>query len=261
MADLASSLKATGLLQPVTVRPTRGPAGRGTGSTAAFADTAPAPRFELLVGERRYRAASELGWTHIPAVVKDVDDQTALTLALVENLQRSDLNPIEEAEGYARLLNDFSMTQQQVADVVGKDRSTVANMVRLLTLPPPVRVMLRERQLSLGHARALLALNSEREIVAAAREVVARGLTVRDVEEISREKKAPLKRHGRATKASHRLDSHAKQIQDKLRRYLQTDVRLTLTGRDRGQLSVSSIPTTTSSACSSSSWAGMGETL
>jgi ParB family transcriptional regulator, chromosome partitioning protein len=98
--------------------------------------------------------------------------------------------------------------------------------------------MLRERQLSLGHARALLALNSEREIVAAAREVVARGLTVRDVEEISREKRAPVKRHSHATKASHKLDSHAKQIQDKLRRYLQTDVRLTLTGRDRGQLSI-----------------------
>ena len=239
LAELASSLKATGLLQPVTVRPARwqrladvsSPSG---GSPAASPIS---PRYELLAGERRYRAATELGWTHIPAIVKEVDDQMALTLALVENLQRSDLNPIEEAEGYSKLLNDFSMTQQQVADVVGKDRSTVANMVRLLSLPAAVRALLRDGQLSLGHARALLALNSEHEIVAAAREAVARGLTVRDVEEISRHS-APSKRHKRATKASKRLDSHAREIEDKLRRYLQTDVRLSLTGRDRGQLSI-----------------------
>lgn len=239
IAELASSLKASGLLQPVMVRPARGQPSRGTALKIPPSSGAGGHHlFELLAGERRLRAASELGWTHIPAVVRDVDDQTALTLALVENLQRSDLNPIEEAEGYAHLIRDFSLTQQRVAEMVGKDRSTVANMLRLLNLPESVRSLLRDGQLSLGHARALLALTSEREIVAAAREVVARGLTVRDVEGLGRANKPPSKKHQRASKAPNELDAHAKQIEDKLRRYLQTDVRLSLTARDRGQVSI-----------------------
>src|SRR5438067_2257824 len=111
LADLEASLKNNGLLQPITVRPA---AGGG---------------YELIAGERRYRAATRLGWTEIPALVKEIDDQTLLTLALVENLQRADLNPIEEAEGYQRLIADFELTQQQVADAVGKDRSTITNML------------------------------------------------------------------------------------------------------------------------------------
>src|SRR5690606_11501637 len=113
-------------------------------------------------GERRYRAAARLGWTEIPALVKTVNDQDALSLALVENLQRSDLDPIEEAEGYQRLQNEFSATQQQVADAVGKDRSTVANALRLLQLPVSVRRQLQDGQITTGHARALLGLTSER---------------------------------------------------------------------------------------------------
>lgn len=239
IAELASSLKASGLLQPVTVRPARPQPSRGSGiDIPPLTGAGGHQRFELLAGERRFRAASDLGWTHISAVIRDVDDQTALTLALVENLQRSDLNPIEEAEGYAQLIRDFSLTQQRVAEMVGKDRSTVANMLRLLHLPESVRALLRDGQLSLGHARALLALTSEREIVAAAREVVARGLTVRDVEGLGRANKAPSKKQQRATKAPRELDTHAKRIEDKLRRYLQTDVRLSLTARDRGQVSI-----------------------
>ncbi|HEX8025218.1 MAG TPA: ParB/RepB/Spo0J family partition protein [Candidatus Limnocylindrales bacterium] len=118
LADLESSLRASGLLQPITVRS----AADGTG-------------YELIAGERRLRAATRLGWPDIPAVIKDIDDRTLLTLALVENLQRSDLNPIEEAEGYQRLIEEFSLTQQQVAEVIGKDRSTVANLLRILQLP------------------------------------------------------------------------------------------------------------------------------
>ena len=232
LAELASSLKASGLLQPVTVRSVRstgsdGESGRGDGA-----------RFELLAGERRYRAALGLGWVDIPAVVRDVDDRTALTLALVENLQRADLNPIEEADGYASLIRDFTLTQQQVADAVGKERSTVANMLRLLNLPSAVRTMLRDGQLSLGHARALLALNTEREIVAAAHETVARGLTVRDVEGLGRQQNGAPKRHKRATKAAQRLDSHGREMEDRLRRHLQTDVTLAVTSHQRGQISI-----------------------
>jgi ParB family transcriptional regulator, chromosome partitioning protein len=232
LAELASSLKASGLLQPVTVRAARA---AGADGASVRADGA---KFELLAGERRYRAALSLGWADIPAVVRDVDDRTALTLALVENLQRADLNPIEEADGYARLIRDFSLTQQQVAEAVGKDRSTVANTLRLLNLPSAVRTMLRDGQLSLGHARALLALSTEREIVAAAHETVARGLTVRDVEGLGRQHNGSPKRHKRATKATQRLDSHERALEDRLRRHLQTDVTLSVAAHQRGQISI-----------------------
>lgn len=229
--SLAASLKASGLLQPIVVRLAKsvGPA------------TAPAtkrPRYELLAGERRLRAATHLGWPDIPAIVKEADDRTALTLALVENLQRSDLNPIEEAEGYAQLVQSFALTQQEVAEAVGKDRSTIANTLRLLNLPPAVRAMVRDGQLSVGHARALLALESAQDVLAVARDAVSRSLTVRELEGITHDSQAPVKRRKRATKAGRRLDSHGKEIEDRLRRYFQTDVRLSLTARDRGQLSI-----------------------
>jgi ParB family chromosome partitioning protein len=195
-------------------------------------------RFELLAGERRLRAATDLGWTEIPAIIRDVDDRTALTLALIENLQRSDLNAIEEAEGYSRLVREFSLTQQEVSEVVGKDRSTVANMLRLLTLPAGVQDQVRGGALTVGHARALLSFGSEREILAAAAAVVSRGLTVRELEDLSRDTSAPPKRRSRSTKAAKRLDAHGKEVEDRLRRFLQTDVRLSLSARDRGQVSI-----------------------
>ncbi len=241
LAELAASLKASGLLQPVTVRRTRlADVETTVGSPgAAVAGSIRRPeRYELLAGERRLRAAVHLGWTEIPAVIRDVDDQTALTLALVENLQRSDLNPIEEAEGYAQLIRQFSLTQQQVAEAVGKERSTVANLLRLLGLPQAVRAMVRDGKLTLGHARALLALGSEREILAAAQDATSEGFTVRQVEEIGRKKKKPAKRHKRATDASHNGNSHTRPIQDQLRRRLQTDVTLTLSGQEQGQISI-----------------------
>jgi ParB family chromosome partitioning protein len=229
LADLANSLKASGLLQPITVRPVR----RNT-----LRDTMDGVRYELLAGERRYRAAISLGWTEIPAVVREADDRTALTLALVENLQRSDLNPIDEAEGYARLIHDFSLTQQQVAEAVGKERSTVANILRLLNLPASVRAMLRDGHLSLGHARALLALTSEREIVAAAQAVVSRGLTVRDVEDIGKAKNRTPKRHKRASKPPLKPKTHAREIVDRLQKHLQTDVNLAVSDENKGQITI-----------------------
>src|SRR5215469_4603222 len=199
LAELAASLKASGLLQPIAVRPLRD--GARPGATG---------RFELLAGERRLRAATHLGWSEIPAIVREVDDRTALTLALVENLQRSDLNPIEEAEGYAQLAQSFALTQQDIAEAVGKDRSTIANTLRLLNLPTPVRSMIRDGQLSVGHGRALLALGPGTDLTSLAREIITRGLTVREVEALSEDTSVPVKRHKRATKASKRLDAHGK---------------------------------------------------
>src|ERR671915_634654 len=181
LSELEASLRLNGLLQPITVRK--------LGSDS----------YELIVGERRLRAATKIGWTDIPAIVKDgheVDERTLLTLALVENLQRADLNPLEEAQGYKRLTDEFGLTQQQVADAVGKDRSTVANFLRVLSLPAPVRQMLNQGLLTLGHARALLALLDDRRMLDLANEVVAKQLSVREVERRVREANEPTRAPG-----------------------------------------------------------------
>lgn len=220
LADLEASLKASGLLQPITVRP----AGGG---------------YELIAGERRFRAASRLGWTEIPAIVRQFDDRTLLTLALVENLQRADLNPVEEAEGYQRLIQEFQLTQQQVADAVGKDRSTVANLLRVLALPAAVRQLLQQGHITLGHARALLALGTERSIVETAQEIVAKGLTVRDVERRARETPAAApKRPGTAPADQATQPAEVRRLQDSIRRRFQTDVQIALAGRDKGAIRI-----------------------
>jgi ParB family chromosome partitioning protein len=221
LADLETSLKTSGLLQPITVRPA--PDGKG---------------YELIAGERRLRAAARLQWKEIPALVRAIDERTLLTLALVENLQRADLNPVEEAEGYQRLIDEFELTQQEVADVVGKDRSTVANMLRLLQLPASVRRMLQEAQLTIGHARALLALGNERSITDLAREIVAKGLTVRDVERRAREMSG-AKAPPRATPYADPRAPEARRIEEQLRRRLQTDVEITLSAKNKGAIRIS----------------------
>ncbi|MEP7064846.1 MAG: ParB/RepB/Spo0J family partition protein [Gemmatimonadota bacterium] len=225
LAELEASLRTNGLLQAITVRP----ASSGHG-------------YELIAGERRLRAATRLGWKEITAVIKALDDRALLTLALVENLQRADLNPIEEGEGYQRLVTDFSLTQQEVADSVGKDRSTVANMLRLLNLPNAVRSMVRDGQLTVGHARALLAISNERALLDLARETVAKGLTVRDVEQRARET-APTSptRTARQQKTGERasgLNPELKRLQDELRRHLQTDVTITVGDQERGKIEI-----------------------
>jgi len=223
LADLEASLRVNGLIQPVTVRP----AAAGTG-------------YELIAGERRFRAAQRLNWTEIPAIVRDVSDKELLTLALVENLQRTDLNPIEEAEGYQQLMTSYSLTQQETADIVGKDRSTVANMLRLLGLPASVRRQVREGALSLGHARALLALGDDIRIADLAKIVIAEGLSVRAVEQRVRETTGG--RTGTRKSAAPTTDTRpaeARHIEEQLRRKFQTDVKLTLSGKAQGQISLS----------------------
>jgi len=224
LADLEASLRVSGLLQPVTVRPAR--AGGG---------------FELIAGERRFRASQRLGWTEIPAIVREVDDKTLLSLAMVENLQRADLNPIEEAEGYQQLISDFDLTQQEVAEIVGKDRSTVANMLRLLALPASVRRLVWDGQITIGHARALLGAGSETAMADLARAIVSEGLSVREVERRVREgnpSKATRVKGARGTTTGDTRSAEVKRIEDTLRRRLGTDVKIAQSGATKGEIRI-----------------------
>lgn len=220
LEELKSSIKSVGLMQPVVVR--AAPAGAGG--------------YELIAGERRLRACQDLGWEKIPAVQRDVDDRTVLTLALIENLQRDDLSPVDEARGYERLMAEFFLTQQDIADAVGRDRSTVANALRLLKLPDAVLQMLHDGHLSVGHARALLALEDTRTVTQLAREAVAQGWSVREIEDRVRGDRAP-ERRPRLRKGAAPAPE-VRRIEDVLRRHLGTDVRVSLRAKGKGQLHV-----------------------
>ncbi len=218
LEELVSSIKQAGLLQPVVVR-------RANGG------------YELIAGERRLRACQQLGWERIPAVQRDADDRTLLTLALIENLQRDDLSPVDEARGYERLIAEFKLAQQDVADAVGRDRSTVANALRLLKLPEVVLQMLHEGQLSVGHGRALLGLEDQRIVTNLAREAVAQDLSVREVEDRVRGGRAPERRP--RMKRGMGAAPEVRRVEDALRRRLGTDVRVTLRAKGKGQIHLS----------------------
>jgi ParB family transcriptional regulator, chromosome partitioning protein len=225
MVELTASIEASGLLQPVIVRPRNG-------------------KFELIAGERRWRAIQRLGWAKIPAVVKDVDDQTLLTLALIENLQRNDLTAIDEAAGYQRLGEEFKLPQSEIARLVGRNRSTVANLLRLLKLPDEVKGLVQQGKLSEGHARALLAVESQPEVVRLAREAVSEGWSVRDTEARARGETPSASvltpSNGTRTRAPQKMPSaDVRRIEDALRKRLGTDVRVTARRRGRGFLSIS----------------------
>lgn len=166
LADLAQSIEANGLLQPLVVRPSPNSANR----------------FELIAGERRFRAVTSLGWKEAPVVVREATDETLLVLALVENLQREALSALEEAEGYVALSEKFGLTHAEIAESVGKDRSTVANIVRLLNLPAAVRRLLQERAITPGHARALLTVDDPGKAGELARQAAKDGWSVRETE-------------------------------------------------------------------------------
>ncbi len=168
LEDLASSVREKGLLQPIVVRP------RGDGST-----------YEIVAGERRWRAAQRAGVHDVPVLIRDLTDGEAVELALIENIQRADLNALEEARGYTQLLGQFGYTQQQLADSLGKSRSHIANTLRLLTLPDNVRGLIEDGSLTAGHARALIAAASPSEL---AEQIIKLGLNVRETEKLSREK-------------------------------------------------------------------------
>ncbi len=169
LASLTASVRALGVLQPVLVRPTDDPA-----------------RFELIAGERRWRAAKRAGLPSVPAIVREVDDLDSLEQAVVENLHRQDLNPLEEAAAYQQLMEDFNLTQERLAERVGKSRSAVANTLRLFQLPPSIQKMVAENQLTAGHARALLGTPDRAFQEGLARKAVSAGLSVREVEDAVR---------------------------------------------------------------------------
>jgi ParB family chromosome partitioning protein len=173
LGELADSMKAHGVIVPLVVRPR------------------PEGGYFLIAGERRWRAAQRAGLHEVPVVVQDVAQGTALERALVENLQRADLGPLEEAAAYHRLVEEFGLTQDAIAERIGKDRSTIANSIRLLRLPPPVRQLVEDDRLSMGHARALLALDEPAAIERAARQVVDRQLSVRATEALVKKAREP----------------------------------------------------------------------
>ncbi|HEU4649355.1 MAG TPA: ParB/RepB/Spo0J family partition protein [Gemmatimonadales bacterium] len=229
LSELTASIEASGLLQPIVVRPKSG-------------------SYELIAGERRWRAVQRLGWEKVPAVIKDVDDQTLLTLALIENLQRNNLSAIDEAVGYRRLMEEFTVPQAEVARLVGRNRSTVANLLRLLKLPQAVQALVHEGKLTEGHARALLALEDDARIVEMAQQAVAEQWSVRETEERVRgggmveapaaaEPVAPTKPPAKR-REQRMLPPDARRVEDVLRKRLGTDVKLSPRRRGRGFLTI-----------------------
>jgi ParB family chromosome partitioning protein len=223
LQELADSIKSSGLLQPPVVRP----AGSG---------------FELIAGERRWRAVQQLGWTRIPVMVREVDDQAALSLALIENLQRDDLSAIDTALGYQQLMGEFGIAQAEVARLVGRDRSTVSNTLRLLKLPERLQKLLRTGELSEGHARALLGVAEPARQVELASRAVAEGWSVRQTEREAQQGGAPAAARPSMMKKSPEpapASADARRVEEVLRQRLGTDVRLTAKRRGRGTLSIS----------------------
>lgn len=221
LAELAASIRENGLLQPVVVR--RAQEGSGL-------------EWELVAGERRWRAVTRLGWQEIPAVVREVDDRTMLVLAMVENLQRSGLSPLEEAEGYRRLADEFELSQQQIADIMGRDRSTVANALRLLQLPASIRRLLAEGSLTAGHARALLGAQGDHRMTELARRAAEEGWSVRETE--AQVQRARPAKPGRTSSPARGRDAAEREIEAALQRALGTAVRIRHSRGGRGRIEI-----------------------
>jgi ParB family chromosome partitioning protein len=207
LQELTDSIRAQGVLQPILVRRD----GEG---------------YRIIAGERRWRAAQRAGLDQIPALIREAGAAEAFELALVENLQRADLNPIEEAEGYRRLVEEFGLTQEQVSERVGKERSSVANALRLLTLPDEVKEMLAAGSLNMGHARALLGVPRLPEMVELAERVVALQLSVRETERLVKHRRSGSAAGGSKARASTERSSAAQAVAEELQRKLGTKVRL-----------------------------------
>ena len=213
LEELAQSIKNHGVMQPIVVRPVSG------------------GRFEIIAGERRWRASQQAGLEKVPALVREVPDEAAIAMALIENIQREDLNPIEEAVALQRLQQEFQLTQQQVADAVGKSRVSISNLLRLIALPEEIKTLLSHGDLEMGHARALLGLPAEQQ-VEGARHVVARGLTVRQTEALVRQwlscKETP--------KAEAKIDPDISRLEQRLAERLGSPVQIKHGQKGKGQL-------------------------
>ena len=221
IAELTESIRQNGLLQPLVVR--RIESG-----------------YELVAGERRLRAMRELGWERAPALLRDLSDESMLVLALVENLQRENLNPIEEASAFQQLIDGFGFTQKEVAARLGRDRSTVSNTLRLLALPSAVRELVESGQLTAGHARAVLSLDSEADQLSLAREITSGDLSVREAERRARKVRgsgAEAKKQA-SSGSSRAKDPVARRAETLLGRSLGTGVEVRLRGADKGEIRI-----------------------
>jgi ParB family chromosome partitioning protein len=217
LRELADSIAAQGVIQPIVVR------------------SVGAGRYEIVAGERRWRASQQAGLAEIPVVVRDVDEQSALAIALIENIQRDDLNPLEEANALQRLLTEFELTHQQVAEAVGKSRTTVTNLLRLLELDEEVKRHLQEGRLEMGHARALLGLRGPQQS-AAAGQVVSRGLSVRETEKLVRRLQARDEEQPASTSPEPARDPNIRRLQDDLGDRLGARVQIQHGNRGTGKL-------------------------
>jgi len=209
LKGLADSIRESGVIQPVVVRKKDGGG------------------YELIAGERRYRASIMAGLKRIPAVIKDVSPVEVLEMALVENIQREDLNPVETAYAYERLMGEFGLTQEGMAEKVGKDRATVANYLRLTALPDDIKKDLAEGGLTMGHAKAILSLDGTAKQLALRREIITRGLSVREAESLARRQKAP----GRIVKKKPGASAQLTMLEDELKRSLGTKVKIKPKGK------------------------------
>ena len=216
--ELAASIKEKGIIEPLIVRKTDG-------------------GYELIVGERRWRAAQRAGIKEVPVIVRDVTTGEALELALIENLQREDLNPLEEAEAYKRLMEEFQYKQEELAKRIGKDRTTVANALRLLKLPQELKAYLADETISSGHARALLGLDSPEEQSMACMKVIKRGLSVRETERLVRKLNLQPSKREVAGKPPSEEELHLGYLEETLRKFLGTQVRIPKKGR-RGKIEI-----------------------
>jgi ParB family chromosome partitioning protein len=216
--ELAASIKEKGIIEPLIVRKIDG-------------------GYELIVGERRWRAAQRAGIKEVPVILRDVTPGEALELALIENLQREDLNPLEEAEAYKRLMDEFHHTQEELAKRIGKDRTTVANAVRLLKLPEEIKASLSDESITNGHARALLGLDTPDEQKAACKEIIKRGLSVRETERLVKRIALRKSKPDADLRPSREEDLLIRNLEETLRRFLGTQVRIPKKGR-KGKIEI-----------------------
>lgn len=226
LQELAESIKAQGVVQPIVIRPLEGAAGQPR-------------RYEIIAGERRWRAAQLAGLHEIPAVVRRVPDEAAVAMALIENIQRENLNPLEEARALERLIAEFGVTHEQAAEAVGRSRAAVSNLLRLLDLAPEVAEMVEKRRLDMGHARALLGIPSRREQVMAAQKVVAEGLSVRETEALVRQLTAPPAEKAKPAAASQHRDPDVQALERDLTERLGAKVLIHQGSGGKGRLLIS----------------------
>ena len=214
--ELAASIRAQGLMQPILVRPL------GDASD----------RYEIVAGERRWRAAQIAGLTEVPTLIREIPDESALAMALIENIQRENLNPLEEAQGLQRLIDEFSMTHQQAADAVGRSRPAASNLLRLLQLAPPVQEMLMQGEVDMGHARALLPLSGDLQVLLAQR-IVQKRLSVREAERLAQQALKPQK-----APEAHKPDRDLLRLQEELSDVLGAQVEIRANKKGAGRIQI-----------------------